>query len=310
MSDRRPDAVGQLEVLHPPARQQRPGHEHVQEVELTPIGHDTAGRALAELSPCALDRRRVVAREQQDGVRLENQIGRGMPVLVALANDEDAHGTRQTGGDLVHGPANDVGGTDGDLERRQAGTPGLVHRRLHHELHDVHAENRADDAERIRDAVTHHGIAVAGGFERRLHGRRIGTGPGEEPGCERVRHVHRRPHRQGDGAGGKEGKPRQEVVATALGAGEPGNELRAELHAEAVEEHHQAQRADERRRLRGWRHRAKEQAREQHGADAERQALEVDGTECVAARDHEKERQERLLGEEGGEGGHDSISAL
>ena len=44
------------------------------------------------------------------------------------------------------------------------------------------------------------------------------------------------------------------------------------LHGEAVEEHHQTQRADERRRLRGWRHRAKEQAREQHGADAEARA--------------------------------------
>ena len=45
--------------------------------------------------------------------------------------------------------------------------------------------------------------------------------------------------------------------------------------------------------------------REQHGADAEREAPETDGTKRVAARDHEEERQERLLGEERAKRGHE-----
>ena len=152
------------------------------------------------------------------------------------------------------------------------------------QLQDVHAENRADQAERKRDAVTHRRLAVPRGLHRRLHRRRVRAGAGEQAGHHRVRHVHDRQLDEGHPERAEQCQPGQQVVAAAGLAGQAGKELLPEHDAEPVEEHDEAERADDRWRLRLRGDRPDEQPGEEHGPHAEREPLDVHRAEGVARR--------------------------
>ena len=80
----------------------------------------------------------------------------------------------------------------------------------------------------------------------------------------------------------------------ARGAGHAFEELPAVEDADAVEKHDQAGQADRPDDLRLRRERADRQADEQHRADAERKAAEVDLADQIADADGEEERKDRL----------------
>ena len=242
-------ALGQCEVGHPYAFKMRFRHEHAEQVHVTAVAHHATRGALAQQQPRRLERGVVSGAKQQDVVRAEDQPRFGVAILVADAHDQDLHPTRQPRQHLLQAAPDDVGRSDGHFQGAQARSRD-VELRLQHDLHDVDAQDRADESEGVRHAVAHRRIAVARRLQRRLHGRGVGARAREQAGHHGVRHVHDREFQDGDGRGGGQGDRRQQVVLPSGIPGQPGEELLAELHTEPVEEHDEAQRADQRWRLR------------------------------------------------------------
>ena len=89
----------------------------------------------------------------------------------------------------------------------------------------------------------------------------------------------------------------QHIPLQAIAA-QAGKKLPAILDPDAVEEHDEADRSDERRRRRGRRDRAERQAGEQDRADVEREPRDRDPADGVAEADGRKNRQHRRLLEE------------
>ena len=88
---------------------------------------------------------------------------------------------------------------------------------------------------------------------------------------------------------------RDEIGLAPVGAGEAEEELLAVLHADGVEEEREPERAHHRRRRRLGREPADGERDEQHRADAEREALDVDLADEIADRDGQEQRHQRLL---------------
>ncbi len=109
---------------------------------------------------------------------------------------------------------------------------------------------------------------------------------------------------QGRGDTGGEAQERQEVGPAAGGTGEAGHELAAVLDADAVEEHDEAEQAQERRRCGAGDEGPQCEPDEEDGPHAERQAAQADFAQGIAEADHEEEGEERLRGEKGRQGLH------
>ena len=118
--------------------------------------------------------------------------GAGCRFSFADTHDQHPHAPRQPRQHVREGPPAHLRRPDRHLERLQPGPGGRPDVRLEHELQDVHAQDRADQAERKRHAVTDRRLAVPRGLHRRLHRRRVRAGAGEQAGHHRVRHVHDR----------------------------------------------------------------------------------------------------------------------
>ena len=93
---------------------------------------------------------------------------------------------------------------------------------------------------------------------------------------------------------GDDGNERQQIVFAASGAGHSFKELPAIEDSNSVEKHDQAGKADRSGDL-GFRGKGADgQADEQDGADAEREATDVDLADQVTDADGEKQRKDRL----------------
>src|SRR5690349_3233283 len=90
----------------------------------------------------------------------------------------------------------------------------------------------------------------------------------------------------------------EQVVLAACRAGHTFEELLPVEDADSVQEHDQADQADRPGDLRLRRNSADREADEQHGADAERKAEDVDLAHQIAEADGEKDRENRLGSED------------
>ena len=188
--------------------------------------------------------------------------------------------------DGVYALADHSGFVDRDLGVAHA------HRRrrdlgLEHVREEVDREDRADHAERVRDAVADRRFLVTGRRERRLQrrGRRTRAGEQSRGGGNRQpkqfagveRHRQRCEHADERKQVPHEPRPR-----------EPGEELPAVLDADPVQEQEESDRADHAGRRRLRRERADHEPGEEHRADAEREPLDRNLAQKVARADGEE----------------------
>ena len=183
----------------------------------------------------------------------------------------------------------------GDLEQLHAGARAGLDLRLEDHVADVEEQDRPGDAERVGNRVADRWIVVAERGDGRLQGRRAGARSGEQAEPVTQVETHRLHDEEAHHARQEDPDQRHDVGPLAGGARQAEEELLAVLDAHGIEEQREADRADHRRRRRLGREPAHGERHEQHRADAEREALDVDLADEVADRDGEEQRHERLL---------------
>ena len=288
------------------ARHARPGDEDAQVVEVGAVRGHAHRRQLAQHEAGGLGQCRGLGLDEDDVVLAQDQPVTRQHVAVLLTDGGDHHPRGQPRRQLREGAARHLGVADGDLGVVQAPGTARRDRGAGQRLEEVHAQDRADHAERVRDAVADRRILRARRVDRGLERGGAGHRPGEKArrvGDRQAGPDRRQRHADPD----RERQQGQEDGLPAGRAGDAGRELPAVLDADAVEEHDEAEKAQERGR-RGARHRrAQGQAREEHGPDPEREAAQVDLAHRVADPDHEEEGEERLRDEERGQGRHGAL---
>ena len=197
--------------------------------------------------------------------------------------------------DVAQRPAEMIGIAQRDFEQLEARRHGRVDLRLENHESDIEEQNRTGDAERIRYRIADRRIVVAERGDGRLQRRRAGARTREQSEPVAQRQVHPLHEREAHRAGQQDADQGNDVRPAARRARQSEEELLAVLHAHGVEEEREAERADH-----GCRHRlggepAHREGDEQHGAHAERKALDVDLADEIADGDREKQRHQRLL---------------
>ena len=253
------------------ARQRRARDEKPCDVQRSPILRQVAAFDAPEL-PLGLRQRLGPAEQQHAVARAEPNPGIGQLVRLPLA---DGHQVRALGQEpdqvrdrgvlLLAAQARSSSGSSGCRLRRQA--------RPHEPREHEEAQNRPDDANRIRDGIPERRLAAPGSVDGGLQGRRAGQRArkeadrmnGRDP-CRPAQHEARRQRTQD--ACRAEDIPRQPRPAQA------GEELAAVLDADAVEKHHEADRAHQCRRRAAGCNRTQRQAGEEDGPDVEREAAD------------------------------------
>ena len=169
--------------------------------------------------------------------------------------------------------------------------------RLHDLRHEIDAQDRADNPERIGDGIADRRILVLHHVERRL--QRRGAGHRSRIDAKRVTDLDAvdvsQPER--DSQAGEAGDQRQQIVFLA-DADHAFEELPAVEDANAVQEHDQAGEADRPDDLGFRRKGADGKADEQHRADPERKAGDADLADQIADADRQKRRQDRLASDD------------
>ena len=172
---------------------------------------------------------------------------------------------------------------------------GRIDLRLEHHEAEIEKQDRAGDAERVGDRIAHRRVVIAERRDGRLQRRRAGPRAREQ--AERIAEIqphHLRDHQARD-ARQQHADQRDQIGPSAGRAGQAEEELLSVLHAHGIEEEREAERSDHRRRHRLRREPAHAERDEQHRADAERKALDVDLADQIADRDRQEERHQRLL---------------
>ena len=169
--------------------------------------------------------------------------------------------------------------------------------RLHHARQEIDAQDRADDAERIRDRIADRRLAVPHGIERRLQrGRaRHRTGINAQRVTNLDAEYMAKPER--DKQAGDAGDERQQIILAA-DAAHSFEKFASIKNPDAVEKHDQPGETDRAGDLRLRRERADGQPDEQHGADTERKAADLDLADQIADADGKKDRENGLAAED------------
>ena len=268
--------------------------EEPADVQCAAIAGDAPGFDATKLMPGLIERAGLT--EQQQAISgAEPHLRIGQLVGASLPNRHDVHARRQASGHLGdRRPLAAIGehDLDGGGRCRRRRQPGG-----HQPREREDAQNGDDDADRIGHRVSDRGRAVADGIDGGLQRRRTGHRSGEQPERVRGRHVERGSRKQRPGQRAQHPRGAQRVPHQA-GATQARKELPPVLDADAVEKHHEADRAHERRRRRHGRDRPERQACKQHPADVERKARDRDPADGVADANRRKQRQHRRVLEE------------
>ena len=285
----------QLEVADRPADDARLGGEDAQVVEVAPVLEHLPGRRVAEALAGLLEHLLGRADDQDDVVLGDDVAVRGRLVLVAGAQGDDLRLRRQAAHDLAHGLAEEARVAQRDLQHLHPGAARRLDLRLQDHEGEVEEQDRAGDAERVGHRVADGRVVVAERGDRRLQRRRAGAGAGEQ--AQRIADVEPRRlgDEQADDARREHADQRDQVGPAPRRARQADEELLAVLHADGVEEEGEAEGADHPGRGGLRREPADGEGDEQHRADAEREALDVDLADEVADGDRQEQRHQWLL---------------
>jgi hypothetical protein len=169
--------------------------------------------------------------------------------------------------------------------------------RLYDPGHEIDAQDRADDPEWVGDGIADRGILVLHHVERGLQRCSARHRPCVE--AERMPDLDAEdvPETQCNGEAGQAGDQRQQVIFLAC-ADHALEELASIENADSVEEHDQAGQSDRADDLSLGCERSEGEADKKNGADAKREAEDVDLADQVADADREEGRQDGLASDD------------
>ena len=158
-----------------------PGDEHAQVIEVGAVLDHAHGHQLAQHAAGGLQESRRLGLDQEHVVLVQDEVVARHQVAVLLADGGDHDACGQPGRQLGEGVAREFGVADGDLGEGQALKAGRLDLRAQQELEDVHAQDRADHADRVGHAVADGRVLGARDLDRGLSAAVLVMAPAKRP---------------------------------------------------------------------------------------------------------------------------------
>ena len=219
----------------------------------------------------------------------------GRLVVVSGAHRHDLRFGRQFAHHLAERAAEVVRVANRDLEHLHAARPGRVDLGLDDHEREIQEQDRPGHAEGVGHRIAHRRVVVAQRRDGGLQRRRAGARTREQPEGVAQVHSHHLRDQQARRARHHHADQRDDVGPLAGPAGQADDELLAVLDPDRIEEERQAECPHHRRRHGLGCKPANGERDEQHGAHAEREALDIDLADEIADGDREEQRHQRLL---------------